>query len=87
MLQRLFSFRLSVLACRVVLPWTTLASEVIVIFRTVLDATVRSAPAPYSCSVLTFEMCLLPGAGSGSGGGGGKSLFPGGCHRPACGVR
>ena len=63
--------------CCVVLPWTTLASKVMVIFRTVLDAAVRFAPAPYSCSVLTVEMCLLPGAGSGSGGGGGggKSLF------------
>ena len=64
--------------CCVVLPWITLASKVMVIFRTVLDAAVRFAPAPYSCSVLTVGMCLLPGAGSGSGGvgvGGGKSLF------------
>ena len=42
---------------------------------------------PHSCFVLTVDMCLLPGAGSGSGGGGGKFLFPGGCHRSACGAR
>ena len=40
---------------RVVLPWD-LGSEVMVISRTVLDATVRSAPCPDSCSVLTVEI-------------------------------